>query len=387
MKSKTIDGPADSPVLAASSMKIYFCDICNESIPLKDINSNSITIERGKIFCQKCAPANVKSRTYPPGFFAAVAGAFVAIAGLTLWGFDLRSRLADAEGRLGTAVRRLEAYERTSGEALAELRGQAGGLRDQQQRLRDDLASSRAELQSRHETLDLREAQNVRDLRDQARKSHDELKSRLDSSEQKQSGALLDLKLQYEGTRAQVAGLRDRLALLEALLTAAPVPAAPEAETGIAAGPPIAPEREGDAPAAPSPEDLKARASFIAEVAHADPGRRYSAVLALRDHSGPEVVDALASRAGDPEEHIRIAVIESLRLQKSPRAIPSLIACLRDREYLVRLYASRALRDVSGHQIPFNPDGQPLERERQAKAWEAWWKENRSRIAGEPEDG
>ncbi|MFH2000148.1 MAG: hypothetical protein ABIK28_10725, partial [Planctomycetota bacterium] len=37
-------------------MKIYFCDECNESIPLQDIKDNNAVTLKGKIFCRKCNP-------------------------------------------------------------------------------------------------------------------------------------------------------------------------------------------------------------------------------------------------------------------------------------------------------------------------------------------
>ena len=47
------------------ALKIYFCDGCNESIPLKDINENRITIDAGKIFCAQCAPKKPVARRRP----------------------------------------------------------------------------------------------------------------------------------------------------------------------------------------------------------------------------------------------------------------------------------------------------------------------------------
>ncbi|RKY22698.1 MAG: hypothetical protein DRQ55_00430, partial [Planctomycetota bacterium] len=38
-------------------MKIYFCDGCNESIPLADIQSGVVTTIKGKLFCRICIPA------------------------------------------------------------------------------------------------------------------------------------------------------------------------------------------------------------------------------------------------------------------------------------------------------------------------------------------
>ena len=66
-------------------MKIYFCDLCNESIPLKDINSNRISIEDGKIICPKCAPKALRKRNSLPGGLMAFIG--VTFAGLVVLAF------------------------------------------------------------------------------------------------------------------------------------------------------------------------------------------------------------------------------------------------------------------------------------------------------------
>ena len=39
-------------------MKIYFCDGCNESIPLADIQAGQVTTIKGKLFCGNCNPLN-----------------------------------------------------------------------------------------------------------------------------------------------------------------------------------------------------------------------------------------------------------------------------------------------------------------------------------------
>ena len=40
-------------------MKIYFCDGCNESIPLDDIQAGQATTIKGKLFCRNCIPLGV----------------------------------------------------------------------------------------------------------------------------------------------------------------------------------------------------------------------------------------------------------------------------------------------------------------------------------------
>ena len=86
-------------------MKIYFCDKCHESIPLKDIKTNRITIDAGKIYCQGCAPKPTRSSrsvnllTFVIGMVVCLAGGMAVAA---LWGEGLlgRSEADDMPGRM-----------------------------------------------------------------------------------------------------------------------------------------------------------------------------------------------------------------------------------------------------------------------------------------------
>ena len=87
------------------AMKIYFCDLCNESIPLKDINSNRITIEEGKIFCQKCAPKKLKSGDRVPGaVFAVVALLLIGLVLLAGYGWKVAADLDTSHRSLKSAL-------------------------------------------------------------------------------------------------------------------------------------------------------------------------------------------------------------------------------------------------------------------------------------------
>ena len=46
-------------------MKIYFCDGCNESIPLTDIQAGQVTTVKGKLFCRNCIPPSPAAAAPP----------------------------------------------------------------------------------------------------------------------------------------------------------------------------------------------------------------------------------------------------------------------------------------------------------------------------------
>src|SRR6185369_16547759 len=91
---------ADAPARDEDrSMKIYFCDLCNESIPQEDLEQNRVTSVRGKMICSRCAPS-IAGATGAPGATgagpvaasaAAVSGSgrLVAVVAVLLAGFGL----------------------------------------------------------------------------------------------------------------------------------------------------------------------------------------------------------------------------------------------------------------------------------------------------------
>ena len=39
-------------------MKIFFCDVCNESIPVKQVQEGQVHTIKGKVICPKCLPTS-----------------------------------------------------------------------------------------------------------------------------------------------------------------------------------------------------------------------------------------------------------------------------------------------------------------------------------------
>ena len=79
-------------------MKIYFCDICNESIPLQDLKDNLATTIKGKLFCQACNPLNTvtpsasSSKTAPWAVWALLVLLTGAVATLGYMVYELSSK-------------------------------------------------------------------------------------------------------------------------------------------------------------------------------------------------------------------------------------------------------------------------------------------------------
>ena len=369
----------------AHSMKIYFCDICNESIPLKDINTNSITIEEGKIFCQKCAPKRPSTPGVTPGVIATLIALTLAVLGL---GFGLW-KVWDEQQTAGLARAdedRVQGAELTRMSGLLEsIQASLRTLEEHDASMREDLSESRGELQHRHDLLDEREANDTRLIKERLTREFSQLSGALKSQGTTLSAGLQDLKLQFEGSRGRWEGLRDRLELIETLVTSG----GGEVSSPVAEEPTKEEPADPDAGSAGKDVPLSSEAkALIGELDSSDPGKRYGVVLSLVEHKHPKVAEALASHLSDSQDYIRIAIVEALRDFGYKEVAPQIIGALRDSEYLVRAYSKRALGEVLGEAITFNPDGDPSSREREVRALEAWWKENSARILETtPSDG
>src|SRR5262245_6555260 len=120
-----------------SRVKIYFCDICNESIPLQDLETGAAITVKGKVICRTCNPAGGTRMAAPAGGTGrAAAWAFLAF-------------LAAAGGSIGYTRFRERAREQ-------RLRGQADGVRGDLTRPLETLTKQVAAAEERAERSERR---------------------------------------------------------------------------------------------------------------------------------------------------------------------------------------------------------------------------------------
>ncbi len=377
-----VKSSGNGPRARQRSMKIYFCDICNESIPLKDINTNRITIEEGKIFCQRCAPKQGRATERVPGPVLAVFTFVVLLlGGVAFMGWKLLSDQSAELKSLSETVDRMQASLSGVPTTLEDTGDKLGRLGGDVHRMGADLASAKSEIRQRHDALDGRvqsahESQKkslgdaMRQLSISLQGDIDGLKAGLDDLKTNRvNPALVDMEV-----------LKEKLDLLQDLVTGltqprmAPVEPTPE--------PAVVAEGPEDGGADKALEDAEIN-RHISKLTASDPGDRYSAVIALGHYSGVRVVKALEGMLTpdpDPEDYVRVAVIERLRELGSPSSVPHVIVALRDADYFVRVAARGALRAITGTRMKFDPDGSPSEREGQIKSWERWWAENKAKL-------
>lgn len=362
-------------------MNLFFCDLCNESIPQADLDLGRAVRRNDRLICAACeaamsgaaarpasTPAQVESPPHlvapaPPvatssssSSVAAVALAFASVAlvagvgasAYLFWRLEeqatrLEKQIADLE-RLApehalTVSAKLaeEVGERESDTAQARDLYQALSTRVQEL---EQSAADSAGLERRVERLDGRLA------------ALDDLASRV----QHQTGAMDQLTL----TVAELVAARAR--------AAEQAPA--ESKQPLQSGAP--------APLAPAPGNA-AWQKWVPDLASPVPGTRWQAVQALGETHDVAVLAHLVPLLTDADIFVRMATCRSLSNLGGIEAVPALIDTLEDEEAAVRDAAIVALKGLTdaftNESLPFDPYARDGDRSKRVKAWREWWQE------------
>ncbi|MBI4878301.1 MAG: HEAT repeat domain-containing protein [Planctomycetes bacterium] len=354
-------------------MRLFFCDICNESIPLQDIKEGKSTTIKGKIFCRKCNPLNELAT--PEGGAGAsppAAGAsgvlrvvavmlFLVICGLGYLIYELKAPRGEAQA--GARAEQVAALERglagVSGD-LAAVRGELaaaavpGELLERVARL-EETASGFAASLSRL-VQDVAELQAgvvaVGSLRDRV----EGLALRQEEAAQK-----------HERLAGTVAELRAETAALGAGAPAASPP-------GEEAAAPVPAEATGEAPL--DPELL----AIVEMLSAADSMTRWEAVDQIRRRRDKALIPHVIPLLDDRDTFVRAQAIYTLGELKAMSAVPRLIALLRDDEVMIREEALTSLVVITGQNMKFDVDGARSARDKGIRKWEEWLEKNRDKF-------
>ncbi len=357
-------------------MKIYFCDLCNESIKQEDLENSRVTTARGKMICAKCvppagsaatagAPAMVMASTRGGGGGFAVT--LIALAALGVGGaglfhaLDARTRL-DAQPDLRG---RLDGVEKTLDRLLedgAAARGRLESIATRVEKFANEPAALRAALADQLHRIETTERANqeISTLLGSLR-SDREVVQRLELVQGRFDHELGELKNLAQGLAARVTAIGN----------SAPGPAAAVEGAG-APGPEAQTEPKLDAESA----------KLVGELASKDEGVRWQAVDRLAKKRDPVVVPYLLPLLADSDTFVKFRVISAMRELNARPAVGRLIKLLRDSELIVREEAQDALVALTGNNQRFNVvDGTPSDREKGVKAWEEWFEKNKERFA------
>lgn len=355
-------------------MKLYFCDLCNESIPLQDIKENRAATIQGKIFCRKCNPLNELAATEPQASPAAAAAkgagwvpvAVVGLAAVVLGGGAFlygildrhgllkEPRAADARDVHADHLDRIDARLRDLDSKLAANAGAAEttklvrGLSDSVDKVVGDVARLDGQLNRLQEAL-----QGTGDLREQ----FDRMALRLDESQQK----ITQFATAIDQVQAALTELQDRPPVVVAT---PPTDSNPDA-TGA-----------DPATAAPDPELM----AILDRLSSKAPLERWEAVDRVRRRKDKALVPYVLPLLDDRDPLVRAQAIYTLGVLSASEAVPKLIKLLRDDVDTIREEALASLIAITGQNMRFPVDGSKDEREKGIRKWEEWLAKNKDKL-------
>lgn len=392
--------PEKEASVLESTMDIFFCDLCNESVPQADLDRGHAFRRKGRIICAACDQAmtgdphhvgHSKLAGEPHGSSAALArahGATAAAAAAPLeppvakegggillgllallfagggfalmidWvervsaevdtaGLGARLELARIENGQDALGRRLEA-RLSENTAASETLGRA---------LRDDLASQlgalRGDIEGRLESIGQLQG-DIASLESSVTKNEDRTGLRVIGLEE--TAARMDEDMRF---------FRDRLIEIE------------ESVRSLAAqGSPFAAPSGAGAAAAlgPNGERVPAWQGLLTDLSDQSPGIRLEAIYALGETRDSGVVPHLIPMLEDPDLFVRMASARILQDLGARQAAPNLIDALEDPQSAVREAAMVALRQITGEEFRFDPLANAGDRTKRVNAWRDWWK-------------
>jgi hypothetical protein len=347
------------------AVKIYFCDICNESIPLQDLEAGKAITVKGKVLCRNCNPG-AGSAASPPAAAAAQPARYallailLSLAGAGAMGVVLRNerdeKLSQIREEIGEGERRLRAENERRGETLLARHGRGEeALSRLSQGTEETTRRIDRQLQEMGTRLEGFQAY-IRET--------EEGKRRLEGIEIAQTAAsenLRSLQAAVEELRRTVEGLR---------------------AGGVAAAPPSpapadGPSAQGEGAPEAIPPGIQ---SLLVKLKDPDPSVRWGVVTDLAKAGDPRVVPHLLPLLEDEDSFVRHNVALTLGELDARSAVPALLDALSDEQAIVRDSAITALRRLTHQNLKFDPYARREERDRQLRAWRSWWDSNGARF-------
>jgi hypothetical protein len=385
-------------------MEIFFCDICNESVPEGDL-SNGLAYRRGsRVVCAPCDRAmspiepvagSIGLMTKPQvGTDTEVETSAPAIQGRKLVmaaapagpaasgaGGVLIALLVLVFGAAGFALmlEKLDELDDRTDTKVATLRGRFGGIKDQlgqsdllnlerlasvEARMSGDRATALSAIQAGIEGLRVQITANdgrfetiAADLQ-RIRGDQSDGLAVLEGQVSSLGQQLLDVERSARETDTALAELEGSIdALLRAPLVGGPGPVIGSGELNPDGGTP--------------PWD-----GLLPDLAHTNAGLRLDAVYALGETKDSRVVPHLVSMLKDEDLFVRMATTHVLVDLDAKLAVPNLIDTLEDDSSPVREAAMVALRDLTSQNFQFEPLGTNTARKKRIDDWRSWWKRN-----------
>ncbi len=120
-------------------------------------------------------------------------------------------------------------------------------------------------------------------------------------------------------------------------------------------------------------------AAVAAGLESRDPKARATAAEVLARHASDENLSALVALLGDAHERVRAVAAKMLGQSQraEPRVLGALVKALDRPGETARQRICRALSDLAGKDMPYDPSADAKSRSATLAAWKAWWAERR----------
>ncbi len=346
------------------NLEVYFCEICSESIPVKDLETGTARQVKGKVVGACClaelAPKADRAGASPASLTALGVVFLAGLAAATIWlEYRVTSTAGELDGRLDTITTNVGSQN----ERWGSLEGQLEKFADKagQSSINRRLAELQGALES------------IKTQLDRVGEDHADAKTRFEGLE---SGLSAVKKLGEESNPslkaigAEVQQLSREVAALAAMPRAA-----------------VKQPVVGDEPMEPAPvakeavrkDGLPANlAHQVARLKDSDPGNRFEAVDQLIQSKDERVREHLLPMLKDPDLFVRRLTAEGLSGFKHVTTVDALIVALADPEGIVRHTAYTSLKKLTGQNIAFDPEASASARNSAQRKWRDWWSKNRA---------
>ncbi|MFT4540088.1 MAG: hypothetical protein ACI841_005098 [Planctomycetota bacterium] len=401
-----------------TSMEIYFCDLCNESVPQADLDASRAFLRKGRAVCAACdramgggiggggessiglalhaeggggtalqapprtevdpsAPrgtshAAISTRQAAAKAQAGSSGGPVALLAIVALIFTAGSFAVISLRMRETEVLRAD-ERRTAATQLAGLEARMGEMFGRMQVRLDAsqtqntaaLAALRQEIGDRLSGFE-RELSGLRGEASDLSQDLSDLSTKVGLDKKDTERVLDRISATQQSTTMAVnefqLSMDQRLIVVEEYQRASLSGVGPVGmgAGGAPAGAPNQPTWHGLLP------DLK----------HEHEGIRLEAVYALGETGDRAVVPHLSPLLEDDNLFVRMATIQTLKNLNARQTVPALIDALEDEESAVREAAMLALHQLTNREFRFEPLASIAERAKRVKAWRDWWKKN-----------
>lgn len=373
-------------------MKIYFCDECNESIPLQDIKANKITIDEGKIYCDACAPKNSGKEAVGMSTWIVVAGMLFCVAlgmgVMAVWGDTLlrRGDRQTMDERVANIEKRFEGLKVNHEARLASLdadlmegpgaEGSAGKLA-RVLRAIDDNAGAIRQLRSGVEASAKELRANLEEQGKTTNRMRERIEDELARLDRALSENLIDDLQRLSGGQEE---LQERLRLLEGRIANVEALGSGLLEKSAAVTTAAVVDKETPL----SPELKKQLEEKLRQLKSDKPNDRYAAAIWFMELEPPirtrKGEQALVDTLGDSSDYVVTAAIASLAEMGATWTIPHLIELLKSDNEFVLDGAIEALEKLSGRDLGIVSSSEKGDILAKVRELQTWWRENRKRL-------